>query len=76
MDFLLHRRLALKITKVFADERINVEMKTLSILCIGGRGQPMLAGGSGGGMEPKKSTHKKGGPLAIYSFYKILYISR
>jgi hypothetical protein len=27
-------------------------------------------------MEPKKSTYKKGGPLAKYSFYKILYISQ
>jgi hypothetical protein len=36
----------------------------------------MPVGGSGRGvMEPKKSTNKKGGPLEIYSFYKILYIS-
>jgi hypothetical protein len=35
-------------------------MKSLSILYVGGRGQPMLAGGNGGGgMEPKKSTTKK-----------------
>jgi hypothetical protein len=34
----------------------------------------MLAGG-GGAREPKKATNKKGGSLAIYSVYKILYIS-
>jgi hypothetical protein len=43
-----------KITKIGSDERFNAEMKSLSILCVGGRGQPMLAGGSWGrGMEPK-----------------------
>jgi hypothetical protein len=48
VDFLLQRRAALKNHKSYADERINTEMKSLSIPCIGGRGQPMLAGGNGG----------------------------
>ncbi len=33
VDFQLQRRLALN-TKVYADERINAEMKSLSILCV------------------------------------------
>jgi hypothetical protein len=48
VDFLLQRRAALKNHKSYADERINTEMKSLSIPCVGGRGQPMLAGGNGG----------------------------
>jgi hypothetical protein len=57
VDFLLQRRAALKNNKSYADERINTEMKSLSIPCVGGRGQPMLAGGNGGGGgEQKKST--------------------
>jgi hypothetical protein len=40
-------------------------MKSLSVLCVGGRGQPMLAGSSGGLMEPKSVTNKKAGTLAI-----------
>jgi hypothetical protein len=55
VDFLLQRLLAFKITTVYADERINSGMKSLSILCVVGRGQTMLAGRrGGGGMEPKK----------------------
>ncbi len=44
---------------------VKAEINSLFILCVIGRGQPMLAGGSGGGkgMEPKKSGNKKGGPL-------------
>ncbi len=53
MDFLVQRRVALKNHKSYADERINTEMKSLSIPWLKGRGQPMLAGG---GREPKKST--------------------
>jgi hypothetical protein len=61
---------------VYADERINADIRSLSILCVGGRGQPMLAGMSGGGgVEPKKSTNQKGEPLAIYSFYKYFILS-
>jgi hypothetical protein len=74
VDFLLKRRLALKITVVYAEEKINAEMKSLSFHCVKGRGQPMPAA-KRGDMESKKSTNKKGGPLAIYSFFKILYIS-
>jgi hypothetical protein len=55
VDFLVQRRAALKNHKSYADERINTEMKSLSIPCV--RGQPMLAGGNGGGgREPKKTT--------------------
>jgi hypothetical protein len=64
-----------KITKVGTDERINAEMKSLSILFAGGRGQPMLAGGSGG-VWSQKFEEKKGWPLAIYSLYIKVYISR
>jgi hypothetical protein len=46
--------LVLKITTVYADERINSGMKSLFILCVGGRGEPMLAGRSGGGYGAKK----------------------
>jgi hypothetical protein len=74
VDFLLQRQSALKITKVYADDKINAKTTSISIVCVRGRGQPMLAGG-GGAMEPKKATNKKGGSLAIYSVYKILYIS-
>jgi hypothetical protein len=34
------------ITIVDADERINAELKSLSILCVGDRGQPILAYGA------------------------------
>ena len=61
---------------MYADERINSGMKSLFVLCVGGRGEPMLAGRSGGGVWSQKSvTNKKGWSLAIYSFYKILSIS-
>ncbi len=52
-------------------------MKSLSLLCVGGRGQPMLAGGSGRGggfMEPKKFTAKKGRPLAIQVQFVMLIL--
>jgi hypothetical protein len=58
-----------KTQKVYADERINAEMKSLSILCVGGRGR-------GGAWSQKSKQIKKGGPLALYSFYKILFICR
>jgi hypothetical protein len=45
-------------------------MESLSILCAGGRGEPLLAGRSGGGYGAKKIQIKKGWSLAIYSFYK------
>jgi hypothetical protein len=48
VDFLLKLRAALKNHKSNADERINTEMKSLFIPCVGGRGQSMLAGGNGG----------------------------
>jgi hypothetical protein len=48
VDFLLQRRAALKNHKSYANERINTEMKSLSIPCVGGRGQPMLGNGGGG----------------------------
>ncbi len=38
-DFLLQHRAALKYHKSLAYERINAEMKSLSVLCVGGRGQ-------------------------------------
>ncbi len=38
-------------------------MKSLFILCVGGRGEPMLAAGVGGGMEPKKCDKLKVGLL-------------
>jgi hypothetical protein len=49
VDFLLQRRLVLKNRNCLPCERINSGMKSLSVLCVGGRGQPMLAGRSGGG---------------------------
>jgi hypothetical protein len=52
-----------KITKVGAHERINAEMKSLSIFCVGGRGQPMLAGGSEGVWSQKIDIEKKVGLL-------------
>jgi hypothetical protein len=66
VDFLLQRRAALKNHKSYADERINTEMKSLSILCVGGRGQPMLAGGNGGGGSRKSRQLTERGPLAMY----------
>jgi hypothetical protein len=46
-------------------------MKSLSILYVGGRGQPMLAGGNRGRMEPaeKVDNQEKGGryiPSTLY----------
>ncbi len=53
---------------------------SLSLLCVGGRGQSILSGrggaGGGGVWSRKSGTNKKGGYLAVYSFYNILYISR
>ncbi len=62
-DFLLQRQSPLKITKL-CDDRINAAMKNLSTLCVGGKGQLMLAGGKGGrGLEPKSRQIKKVGLL-------------
>jgi hypothetical protein len=49
VDFLLQRQSALKYHKSVSFERIDAEIRSLSILCVGGRGQPMLAGRRGGG---------------------------
>jgi hypothetical protein len=46
------------ITKVYADERINAEIKSLSILYVGGRGQPVLIGWSGGGRRKSQQIKK------------------
>jgi hypothetical protein len=53
--------MALSSTKVYTNERMKPEMRNLYILCVGGRGQPMLAGRSGGGgyIEPKPKKLKK-----------------
>ncbi len=75
-DFLFQRYAVFKYPKVYADGRIKAEMKSLSFLCVVGRGQPRLAGGSGGVWSRKSQQLKKGGPLTMYSFYKILYISQ
>ncbi len=61
---------------VFADEGISTEMKSLSILYAGGRGQPMLASGNRRRMEPaeKVDDQKKGGryiPSTLY--YAVLF---
>ncbi len=48
-----------KITKVNADERINAEMKSLFILFVGGRGQPMIAGKRGGEYGTEKFNKLK-----------------
>jgi hypothetical protein len=53
---------------------IKAEIRSLSVLCVIGRGQPMLDGGSGGVWSYKSQQIKKGGHLAIYFFFKILYI--
>ncbi len=53
---------------------MKTEIKSLSILCVIGRGQSMLAGGSGRGMWSQKSQHKKGGPLGNIFLLQILYV--
>ncbi len=63
-----------KSKKVYADERIKAEMKSLSIPCLGGRGQSMVAGRRGD-MEPKSRQIKKGGPLAIYCIPSTIYLN-
>jgi hypothetical protein len=69
-----------KITKVYSYERISAEIKSLSILCVGGIGKPMLTGGMvgwGGGVWSRKIRQQKiGGPFAICSFYTIAYIKK
>jgi hypothetical protein len=69
---------SVSVTIVYADEKINAEMKSLSILCIGGRRQSMLAGGEGGeyGAEKKSRQIEKGERLAIYSVRKMDLILR
>jgi hypothetical protein len=68
VDFLLQRRLALK------NKWIKSGMKSLSIICVGGRGQPMLAGRIGGvGMEPKKCDKKRWVSCDIFPLQNTFY---
>jgi hypothetical protein len=83
---LLNRGAALNYhnTVVYADQRINTEpfhygQEVEGSLCsffnllVGGRGQPMLAGGSGGGHGAEKAATKRKVPMGPCNIFPVHY---